>query len=210
MNKIGFTGWIIAAGAIGLLALAGFQATAEKHGTVDFNRLALSSDIGKANSTTLNAAAAARDGLLKFIDTYKVVTTENAQRLRELTLKDKITDAEKAEMERIKQEIIISAKKRDELSQKPNLTDADKQVLQDYATRAQTMSTQLGRWQQEFNDELVRMQEQLRASTIEKAKAALQDVAKAQGYTIVFESNVAPYCSNDLTDAAIKAMNAKK
>ena len=35
-------------------------------------------------------------------------------------------------------------------------------------------------------------------------------MAKAQAFTVVFEVGVAPYGANDVTDAALKAMNAKK
>lgn len=41
------------------------------------------------------------------------------------------------------------------------------------------------------------------------AKAALQEVAKKGGYTVILNGQVAPYGANDITDEAIKALDAK-
>lgn len=147
---------------------------------------------------------------MEFVNTYQVLTTEQAQRLRELTIKATITDAEKAEMEKIKNDVKASDAKFKELNQKAQLTDADRQLLQDFNGRAQTMGKVLERWNQEFTDEVSQLQQQLQTATVDKARAAVTQVAKGQGFTLVFESAVAIYGANDLTDAAVKAMNANK
>lgn len=200
---------------VALIAAIGFGATGfnqapDKFGVVDLNKVIQQSDLGKANTASLNAALSARRGLMEFVNTYQVLTTEQAQRLRELTIKATITDAEKAEMEKIKNDVKASDAKFKELNQKAQLTDADRQLLQDFNGRAQTMGKVLERWNQEFTDEVSQLQQQLQTATVDKARAAVTQVAKGQGFTLVFESAVAIYGANDLTDAAVKAMNANK
>lgn len=190
--------------------VSGFQPSADKFGVVDLNKVIQQSDLGKANTQALNASLSARRGLMEFVNTYQVLTTEQAQRLRELTVKANITDAEKAEMEKIKNDVKASDAKFKELNQKAQLTDADRQLLQDFNGRAQTMSKVLERWNQEFTDEVSQLQQQLQTATVDKARAAVGQVAKAQGFTVVFESAMAIYGANDLTDASVKAMNANK
>ena len=60
----------------------------------------------------------------------------------------------------------------------------------------------------EFNDELDGLQQRVRDETIAKAKVAVKDVCAADGYSLVLESTVAPFGSNDVTDSCIKKMNA--
>ena len=66
------------------------------------------------------------------------------------------------------------------------------------------------RWYKEFTSDMQNWADKQKLASVEKARAAIQDVSKAQGYTIVFEVGIAPYGANDITDAALKAMNAKK
>lgn len=210
LNIAGWSGWVVAALVIGAVASGGFQPVQEKTGVVDLNKVIQQSDLGKSNTASLNNALKVRKDLLDFVSTYKVLTTEQAQRMRELSLKATPTEADKQELEKIKKDVQDSDKRRGELSQKQNLTDADRSVLADYAQRIQTMNQVLDRWNQEFTEELNNLESQVRQQTVDRAKASLQEVAKAQGYTIVYEATVAVYGANDLTDATIKAMNAKK
>lgn len=190
-------------------ALVGFQPAAEKNGVVDLNSVMVQSDNGKKVQENLNKALEARRGLLDFISQYRVLTVEQAQRMRELWLKPNPTAAETAELNKIKSDVQASDKKLAELSQKTSLTDADRALLTDYSQRRQTMTNTLQRWSAEMDEELRQLQDQARGGVLERARTALKEVAKAQGYTTVFETSVAPYGANDLTEATIKAMNAK-
>lgn len=204
-------GWLVAAVIVGVAAVSGFQGAGEKMGTVDLNKCIQQSQLGQANTAQLNAAVNARKGLVDFVRTYKVLTPEQAQKIRDLTIKATPTDPEKAELERVKQEVIAADKKRNELSQKGSaLTEDEKKQLDEFAKRAQMMGGVLEQWNGDFTEELTSLQQKLQQETIEKAKAALTQVGKAQGFALVFESNVAPYSANDVTDAVVKQMNANK
>lgn len=203
-------GWVIACGLLAVLALVGFQGANEKTGVIDMNKALQDSALGVAHTKRLNDELKLRKDLLDFVNTYKVLTMEQAQRLRELSLKPNATEQDKRDLEKIRQDVIASDRKRNELSQKSGLTEADRALLQDYANRAQTMAATMERWNDEFSRELSELEQNLSNEAVDKARAALNQVAKGQGFTIVFESRLAPYAANDLTDATIKAMNAAR
>lgn len=203
-------GWVVAAAVVFLGTALGFQDKAEKIGVVDMNRVISDSELGKKNQTTLQTALAARQDLLEFIKTYKVLTTDQANKLRELSLKPVVSEADKAEINRIRKEVIDADTKRNQLLQKSNPTDADRLALQDYNNRAQTMNEVYMRWSEEFQGDLDNLESQIRTDTVAKAKQIVKDVSKSQGYSVVFEASYAPYGANDLTDAGIKALNAAK
>jgi hypothetical protein len=62
----------------------------------------------------------------------------------------------------------------------------------------------------EFTQEMQGWADKAKGDSLERARGAVQDVAKAQAFTVVFEIGIAPYGANDVTDAALQAMNAKK
>ncbi len=203
-------GWVVAAALAGIMLGSGFQGSAEKTGIVDLSRIVEQSDFGKQNQTTFNSMKAAREGLLEFIDQYRILTNEQAQRLKDLMLKDKATPQDQAEIDRIKGEVTLADKRSKEMSTKTNLTPEERTLMSEYATRSQNMEATAQRWFREFTTDLQAWADKQKLSSVERARAAIQEVAKAQGFTIVFEVGVAPYGANDLSDAALKAMNAKK
>ena len=202
--------YLLVAAAIGVLAASGFQDATTKMGVVDISDVVEQSDYGKKNQEDFNAMKSAREGILEFIDTYRVLTNEQALKLRELSLKGNASAPEKAELETLKATIIASDKKSKELAQKPNLTPEERTLMQDYAQRSQTMEQVAQRWFREFTNEMQQWADKQKSASIQKARDAVNEVAKTGGYTIVLESGVAPYGANDLTQAALKAMNAKK
>lgn len=66
------------------------------------------------------------------------------------------------------------------------------------------------RWFREFTADMQNWADKQKLESIERARQAIQQVAKEQGYTVVFEVGVAPYGANDLSEATLKAMNEKK
>jgi len=202
--------YLVAAAAVGVLAASGFQDTTNKLGVVDVSDVVEQSDYGKKNQEDFNTMKSAREGILEFIDTYRVLTNEQALKLRELSLKANASAAEKAELETLKATIIASDKKSKELAQKAALTPEERTLMQDYAQRSQTMEQVAQRWFREFTNEMQQWADKQKATSIQKAREAVAEVGKAGSFTIVFESGVAPYGANDLTQPALKAMNAKK
>lgn len=203
-------GWVVAGVFAAVAVVSGFQGAVDKQGTVDLNRVIRDSKMGKENEKTLSNALTVRKDLLTFLDTYRVVTTEQAQKLRDLTLKPTATEADKTEVQTLKKAIIASDAKRNELTQKTSLTEQERLQLQDYNNRLETAKGIAAQWNEDFQKELDGLEADVRNKTVTAAKDTVQAVGKAQGYSIVFESTVAPYSANDITDASIKALDEKK
>lgn len=207
MNKLG---WAVAAVVIGVVGAAGWQDAAVKIGVVDITKVVEQSEFGKANQQTFAQMKTAREGVLEFIDQYRVLTTEQAADIKELSIKPNVTADEKAKLERLKAEVMAAYKKNQELSIKTNLTPEDRTLIEEYSRRANSMEMQAGKWLRDFTNELQTWADKQKLDSLNRARASVQEVAKAGGFTVVFEVGVAPYGANDLTDGALKAMNAKK
>ncbi len=203
-------GWVLALALIGVMLAGGFQTPTEKTGVVDFSKFVDDSDVGKQVKQEFADMKSAREGLLEFIDTYRVLTPEQAQKIRDLSLKTDRTPADNAALDSAKADVIAQSKKSTELSTKSNLTPEDRALLEEYARRSQNMNDTAQRWLREFGNEMQSWMDKQKLMIIDKARVAIADVAKQQGYTIVFEVGVAPYGANDLTQPALDAMNAKK
>jgi len=202
--------YLVAAASLGVVFASGFQTAEAKIGVVDISDVVEKSEFGQKNQNDFNAMKAAREGVLEFIDTYRVLTNEQAQKLKELSLKANPSAAEKAELDTLKATIQLSDKKSKELSTKTSLTPEERTLVEDFARRSQTMEQVAQRWFRDFTGEMQQWADKQKASSIERARTSIQEVAKQGSYTIVFESGVAPYGANDLTEAALKSMNAKK
>lgn len=208
MYKSGLTAVAI---AFGIFAAIGFQDATNKLGIVDISKVVEDSDFGKSNQTTFNQMKTAREGVLEFMDTYRVLTVEQATRFRDLSIKPTPTVEEKAELDRIKAEVIAADRKNKELSVKTTgLTAEDRALIEEYSKRSNNIEMMAGRWLREFTNELQTWADRQKVTSLERARTAVHEVAKAGGFTLVFEVGIAPYGANDLTDAALKAMNAKK
>jgi Skp family chaperone for outer membrane proteins len=203
-------GWVIAAAFLAVALAGGFQGPTEKVGVVNIAKVVEQSDYGKANQQVFNKMKAVREGFLEFVDTYRVLTAEQAQRLHDLVMKPSLSKEEQAEMDRIKADIVASSKRSTELATKPNLTPEERTLVEEYARRSQGINDQATRWLREFTTEMQTWLDKEKLDSIEKARVAIQQVAREQGFTVVFEVGVAPYGANDISDATLKAMNGLK
>lgn len=211
MNKdiLNRSGWLVAALLAGIMLGGGFTQGSDKVGVVDLTEVVEKSKFGKQNQDKFNQMRVAREGLLEFVDTYRVVSAAQATQLRALSLKDVTTADEKAQLERIKQDVMAADRKSTELSTKTQLTPEERTLMQEYANLSQAMADTARRWYQEFTNELQAWADKQKVDSIRRAREAINEVAKAQGYSVVFEAGIAPYGANNLTDGALKTMDAK-
>lgn len=209
-DKLAWSGWVVAAALAGVMFGSGFQTPSLKLGVVDLNAVIDKSDAGKAGKKTFEDMKSAREKLLEFIDQYRILTIEQANRLRELMLKQERTKPEEAELESLKADIIATSKKSAVLATKPNYTPEERTLVEEYSRRSQTMNETSTRWLREFSDEVQNWVAASREQNYQKAKAAAAEVASKDGYTMVIEGSVAVFGANDITDLSLAAMNAKK
>ncbi len=209
INKFSQLGWVAAAALIGVAIASGFQDTSVKIAVVDIAQVVEKSNLGKANQALFETMKKNREDFLQFIDDNRVLTNEQAQELRTLWLKDNPTADEKARMDRIKADVVASFKKWNEIGRQTTALSAEDRVLLDeYAKRGQAMELLARRLFNDFSNEMQAWADKRKVESIEKARGAIQSIAKTQGYTIVFEVGIAPYGANDLTEPALQAMNA--
>jgi Skp family chaperone for outer membrane proteins len=203
-------GWVIAAAFIAVTVAGGFQANGIKIGVVDISKVVENSEFGKVNQDTFTKMRVAREGLLEFIDANRVLTNEQAQQIRDLWLKPNPSKEDTAKLETLKAEVVAAAKRSTELATKPNMTPEERTLVEEYARRSQTMNDVAQRWFREFTSEMQTWADKQKLESIDRGRAAIQEVAKAEGYTVVLEIGIAPYGANDITAAALAKLNEKK
>jgi len=192
-----------------VLAAVGFQTPQSKFGVIDIDKVVFDSQLGKKNAGKLDNAVKARQALLDFIESNRVATVEQLQKLRALALKAEPTAADKTELDKVKGEITQSTKEFDVLNQKASPSDTERMSLQEYNTRRQNTTAMMQEWSGSFQEELYTMREQMVNDSIKAAEVVIKEVCKQQGYDVVFSSKSALYAANDLTEAVIKALDAK-
>jgi Skp family chaperone for outer membrane proteins len=203
-------GWAAAAlMAVGLIGM-GFQTTPPKFGTVDMEKVFNDSTFAKTQTDNLRNMGELRQSVLVFVNTYRTVTVADATKFRDLTIKPNASAAEKAETERIKSDATKTEARYRELTTKAGLTPEEAKEVEELNRRKEATGELLQTWQQAFMDEVSTKQNGLRAEALGKVRQAVQKVARDQGYTIIFDQNVAPYSANDVTDEAMKVMNTMK
>jgi Skp family chaperone for outer membrane proteins len=205
-------GWITS-GALTLVLCvvlsSGFQEKSQKIGTVNIARVFNESEYTKRQDSALKSFGTQRQGVLDFVENYRVLSTAELIKYRDLTLKATPTEADRTEIERIRRVATAADARYRELQTKANATEAERAQLAEMSRNVQENNGLLQRLQQEFGREVNERQERLRSETIDKVKASISEVANKQGYSIVFDEQVAPYSANDVTSEALKTMNAK-
>ena len=210
INKFSNLGWVVAAALGGILVGGGFQGSTLKFGVADVSQIITDSDYGKANTDALKKMQTDRSDLMAYLDAHRVATQEQITQLHDLWLKTAPTAEDTATLARIKADVEASDKKSKELSLKPAPTAEDRQLMDEYGRRAALADQTLQRWSQTFRNEVDDALRDRQLEAVKRVRAAISQVGKAQGYTIVFDIGLAPFGANDVTADSLKQMNATK
>lgn len=206
-SRAALAGWLVVVGLLGIIVGGGFQDGKEKYGVVDPRKVVFDSKLFQEMSDRVETERLARLTILQFMDTHRVLTEDQATRIRDLEFKEDKTDDDETELEAIQQAVIAAAKDFDRLSTIPNMTDDERLLYQDYTQRRNT-TTGLGQqWGQEFERSFATIVDQADREANDRAQAAVAAVAKREGYTIVFSSSAVTYAANDITEAATAEAN---
>ncbi|MCH7945168.1 MAG: hypothetical protein IIC73_04025 [Armatimonadetes bacterium] len=206
-SRAALAGWLVAAGLLGTVVGVGFQDGKEKFGVVDLRKVIFDSKLNQEMSDRVETARLTRVSILEFMNNQRILTEEQADRIRELELKEDKTDEDKTELETIQQAVIAAAKEFDRLNQVQSPTEDERLMLQDYNQRMQTTGVLLQTWTQEFERDFAEILKQAEREAIDRAKVAAAAVAKREGYTIMFSSDAVTYAANDITEAATQEAN---
>src|SRR5688500_2722503 len=183
-------------------------------GIVDFEKLQSDYKRKVTLESDLEALKTRLDKRLARRDTMPFTSEEEHKKLDKLNEKAATdrTDAEKKRITELEQKSEGVNKEINALRQKPekDLTDADK-------TRIKQAEEQWQKAQQAFAGHKSAGENELRAfitantSTLKKdVNEAVRKVAEQKGLAIVFNSEVAPYASADITSQVLAELNAKK
>ena len=210
LNKDLF-GWMVAAVLGGLLASTGFQTPPESMAVVDLQKVVKGSDLYKTKDTEFQAQVAARGDLMKFINDNRVINIDEWQKLRVLALSLKPTDADKAELQKLKDALVAKTKKLNDLIAKPAAEKKadDVTLMEEYQRQVQQVNASARAMQEGFQTELDGLRDQAAKSVEDQARIAVQAIGKEQGYTIVFDTLAAPYGAHDITADSLTRMNKK-
>lgn len=208
LNKDLF-GWMVAAILGGVLASAGFQAAPESMAVVDLQKVIKGSELYKVKEAEFTAEVASRQNLLKFINDNRVITVEQWRTLRENSLNAKASDADKAELQKVKDAISANTKKLADLQVKANKTADDVTLMEEYQRYVQQVQVTARDLQDQFSRELPKLQDDAAKVVEDAARIAVGAIGKEQGYTIVFDTLAAPYGAHDITADSLTRMNKK-
>jgi Skp family chaperone for outer membrane proteins len=204
--------WGISAGlaiALAYLAGSGFQANTLKVGTVDMDRVFSDAEYRKKLDNELRELQASRRATFSFLSAYPMLNQADLLKFRDLSVKSPQTDADRAEIERLRQQAVLADQRYRELQTKPTKTDAEKTQFDTYQRNVQENSGVIRQVVNEFEleaqERTIKLTEEMRS----KVREIVADLAGKQGYTIVFSNGSAPYAGSDLTADALKAINAK-
>jgi Skp family chaperone for outer membrane proteins len=206
-NSFAWLGWVVAAGMGSLMLAGGFQDETQKTGVVSILDVVAQTDFGNINANRLEQAINARNDIIEFINTNRVLTREQAEELRRLSTIEEPTQEEQQELEDLKDNVRAAYREFNELNQEAQPTDAQREMLTEYNERRQDMIALLNEWQAQFQREIQNLNLDIRQDTIDEVREATQEIAEDQGYTIVFEKEMAVYGANDLTDEVAARLN---
>lgn len=194
---------------VGIWAVgSGFTQAGEKYASIDITGVLEGSKLGKQQNEKLRNAYQLRQDLMNFIIENPVITVEQAQQLQDLTLKDVPTAEDKTKMEEIKKQVVDASSRRVTLAGKANKTEAEVTLLTEYNQRAQGAGAIAQQWNAIFTQDMDTLSGKLRDDAITEVKKQAREVAKKQGYTLVFEASVLIFSANDITSEVVKSVDA--
>jgi Skp family chaperone for outer membrane proteins len=207
--KLRFLGWIVAAALVTVAATAGFQGGTAKIGVVDLEKVFNDSTYWKEQLDGLKQLKASRQDMIQFVDQYRTFTPEQATKFHDLSIKAPISAVEKAELDKVKKDVMAANERLKNLQTKANPTADESREMQELSRLVQTTVETAQGWSRTASEELDGKYADAQKAAIDKVRDTVKQVAKDGGYTVVFANGLAPYGANDLTLETLKAVNKK-
>ncbi|HWP30720.1 MAG TPA: OmpH family outer membrane protein [Fimbriimonadales bacterium] len=178
-----------------------------KFGVVDLSRIANDSKYGKKKQEELKAQNRKYEDVLNFIRQYPFLSKTEVTKLRDLMLADKLTPEQQTELDALKASGQRLREEFDKLVTLQNPSEAEQKRLQQLVIAREENARLGSQWENTFRMNWNEMFENVRNDVYAKIRQAVNKLGKRDGYTIIFESNTAPYAANDVTDATLKIMD---
>ncbi|MEW5883902.1 MAG: OmpH family outer membrane protein [Armatimonadota bacterium] len=207
MNSKIISTLVVATLAVVLIGLAAFQNQTTKFGVVDLSAVADKSKLGEREKQAFDTFRREVNNILTFINNNKVMTAQQRDQLLTLWLAENSTDQQKQQLEQVKSAIQTASSRYAELVRKTNPTPDELTELSEKSALAGVTQDVLPQIQNSLAQELQARAQEKQTSVLTKAREAAAKYGKQQGFTLIFDSNVAPYAANDVTDEVVKVMD---
>lgn len=199
-------GWVISTLIVGAMAGSAFTQKTDKVGYVDFGAAFSQSTLRAKEEAQYQAKAQTLRDALNFIQLNDIFTGDQLNKLQSLLLKDDQTPQDLADIKKIEDDASAAAKQFDTLRQKPSPTPDETQQLNDLANRHNLTDQSMPQLQNAFTAYMQSFKGRQADDASKQIQAAVEKIAKSQGYTVVFSDTSAVYGGADLTDAVSKAI----
>jgi Skp family chaperone for outer membrane proteins len=203
-------GWVVVFALAAVFVGGGFDNAGNKMGVVDIAKVFNDSDYAAKQDELLHAFGDARSAILDFLNQYPVATADQATQLRDLYLKNPLSEADQKTLDSLKKSIQAEDASYKALLTKPNPAPTEVAQLNTFGARVQATNQLLSQWSAKFTDDVNDYKDKLRAATMTRVQTAIKTAGAKGSYTIVFSTDAAPFGANDMTADALKAMNAEK
>ena len=140
---------------------------------------------------------------------YDMLTLDEQQQLEALLAKQTRSETENQKVSELENKSSHDSQTLAALQQKPpaQLTEADKGQLTALTSQHQAGTQALQSVSDEYQDQFNAQQTKIQGEFTDQVKAAIAAVAKEKNLAVVFDSNVAIYTTNDITDDVLKRLN---
>ncbi|MBV9850262.1 MAG: OmpH family outer membrane protein [Armatimonadetes bacterium] len=215
MNIIPIRKWLMIAGAAlaltptvaALPARAAEAPGAAMFGSVEVSRVLAGYTKKATYDQQINQLHAKLQGYIQQQASSPMLSKEDQAQLGALLAKPNPTDQDRTAISQLQQKSTQAVQTLAALQQKQNPTDADKAQLADLLKQQDAGQQALQEVGRTYQDQEQQANEQLSQKLSQEVKAAIVEVAKARGLAVVFDSQVAIYTANDITDDVVKRLN---
>ena len=174
---------------------------------MDLSKLQAQSTKSTKYNADLHALQERLDYAFKQQAASLMLSASDQSELGGLLAKTSQTDADRSRISELQAKSTAAAKEYTDLQQKPNPTPADTSSLATLAGEYQASQAALQKIGDQYQAQIKTLSDKDTADFTQDVKAAISAVAKQQGLTVVFDSSVAIYTSNDITDEVVKRIN---
>lgn len=200
--------FVISGIVIAFLSVAAFQNNTMKLGVVDLSKVAEDSKLGKRKKAEFDARRNQMAALLQFVNENRVMTRAQGNQLKTLMLLPSPSPTQAEDLKKLQDTIRAQKAELDTLMRKVGPTQAELQRANELSAMLNEAGEMAREWNQDFGTDMSQLAQQSQQEVIDKARVAAQKVGQRGGFTVVFEAGVAVYAANDVTQDAIRQMDA--
>lgn len=144
---------------------------------------------------------------IKTQSTSDMLSLAQQKQLGDLLVKPNQTDADRSAETTLQNQSRADATELATLQQKQNLSDTERGRLDVLTKEQQAGKAAIEQVNSDYSDQVRQQQDKVSAQFTDLVRQAIAAVAKDKGLSVVFDSSVAVYTANDITDDVLKRLN---